>query len=367
MYLQELKLLNFRNYDSLNIQFHPKLNIIVGENAQGKTNIIEAIYLCSIGKAFRTYKDNELIKLDKKQAYIKAVVEKVNNNVEIEMKLDKEDKKKIKVNKIPLIKTGELLGNFNVVVFSPDDLKIIKGGPIERRKFIDNEICQVYPKYYYQLNQYNRILQQRNKLLRESKGKRIDLDIWNQQLANVGSSIIFNRIKFIKRIGILAKLIHRKITDEAETLEVIYESNIPFKENDKINDINEKIISEFKAKEEEELIKRVTVVGPHRDDLIFKINNIEVKGFGSQGQQRTAVLSLKMSELEFIKGEVGEYPILLLDDVMSELDINRQNYLINNLKNIQTFITTTMIEQLKLKDKENKIFYIREGRVSIKD
>ncbi|SCY63017.1 DNA replication/repair protein RecF [Alkaliphilus peptidifermentans] len=367
MYLKELKLLNYRNYDSLHIEVHPKLNIIVGENAQGKTNVIEAIYLCAIGKSFRTNKDQELVKLDKKQAYIKAILEKANGEIEIEMKLDKEEKKKIKVNRIPLIKMGELLGNLNVVIFSPDDLKIIKGGPVERRRFIDNEICQIYPKYYYHLNQYNRILQQRNKLLKDNRGKKIDLDIWNHQLANVGAFIIYNRRKFIKRIGILAKLMHRKITDEIESLEIIYDSSIPVVEKDENNDITEKFLSELKRTCDEEILKKATVVGPHRDDLLIKINNMEVKNYGSQGQQRTAVLSLKMAELEFIKGEVGEYPILLLDDVMSELDTNRQQYLINNLKNIQTFITTTIIEQLKTKEINNRIFYVKKGEIRIKD
>lgn len=368
MFVKEIKAVNFRNYETLQLKIHPRLNIFVGENAQGKTNVIEMLYLSAMGKSFRTSKDQEIIQFDKQQAYTKLTIEKNTGEMTIEVKLDSVQRKKMKVNQVPLLKTGELLGNLNVVIFAPDDLKIIKEGPGERRRFIDNEISQIYPKYYYTLNQYQRILQQRNRLLKENKGRKIDLEVWNDQLIKYGSTIILYRKRFIKRIGILAKLMHRKITEEKETLEIQYDSNVPCFEKDEIEEITtqfEKKLLEFKGIE---TARGQTMVGPHRDELIFKVNKMDVKNYGSQGQQRTAVLSLKLAELELIKGEVGEYPVLLLDDVMSELDIHRQNYLIHNLKHIQTFITTTMIEQLNIPRVENKkIFYVSKGIISKSD
>ncbi|SET72290.1 DNA replication and repair protein RecF [Natronincola peptidivorans] len=366
MIVEELKLINQRNYKELQLQFHPKLNVIVGENAQGKTNILEAIYVGAIGKSFRTNKDQEMIKMLKENAYIKVKVRKITDKVEIEILLSKEVNKKIKINKVPLIKYGDLLGNLNVVLFSPEDLKIIKEGPNERRRFINNDISQISPKYYYTLTQYNKILQQRNKLLKNYKGNKINIEIWNEQLTNQGASLMIYRRNFIKRIAILAKLMHRKITEGSESLEVQYESNVKVKDDEELKDIKVNFLKKLKELQDVEIRRGLTLVGPHRDDLIFKINGLEVKNFGSQGQQRTSVLSLKLAELELMKGEVGEYPILLLDDVMSELDAKRQNYLIHNLKNIQTFITTTNIEPLNINnDKEYTLFEVVNGEISI--
>ncbi|KAB3532224.1 DNA replication/repair protein RecF [Alkaliphilus serpentinus] len=368
MILEEIKLIHFRNYETLQLEIHPLLNIFVGENAQGKTNIIEAIYMCAMGKSFRNSKDQEMILFDKGQAYIKIKLQRINGKSDIEIKLSQEERKKMRVNGIQLEKGGELLGNLNVVTFTPDDLKIIKGSPIERRKFIDNEISQIIPRYYYNLLQYNRILMHRNKLLKSFKGKKIDLEIWNDQLVNIGSWIINTRIRFIKRISILAKLMHRKITDEKESLEILYSCSLPLKEKEENISLKEVFYKKLIETEEEERRRGTTLIGPHRDDLILKVNGMDVKNYGSQGQQRTSVLSLKMAELELIKGEVGEYPILLLDDVMSELDVKRQFYLLNNLKNIQTFITTTQTEQLSIEKINNKrIFNVNKGKVRIYD
>ncbi|MCC5909520.1 MAG: DNA replication/repair protein RecF [Clostridiaceae bacterium] len=364
MIVDQLKLINFRNYKELQLQFHPKLNVFVGENAQGKTNVIEALYVCAIGKSFRTNKDQELINMSSKQTYIKVKVNKVNDDKQIEVALSEEKGKKIKVNKLQLDKYGDLLGTLNVVLFSPEDLKIIKEGPGERRRFINNEISQIIPKYYYTLNQYNKILQQRNKVLKNFRGKAIDLEVWDQQLIDNGASLMIYRRNFIKRIAILAKLMHRKITEGIETLEVKYDSNVKVTEEDELKDVKERLYIKLKENQPMELRRRLTLTGPHRDDLIFKINGLDVKNYGSQGQQRTAVLSLKLAELELMKGEVGEYPILLLDDVMSELDIKRQNYLIKNLKNVQTFITTTMSDHLNIKtDMDDKLFKVQNGEI----
>ncbi|SDL15795.1 DNA replication/repair protein RecF [Natronincola ferrireducens] len=365
MLVEEVKLIQYRNYKELELQFHPKLNILVGENAQGKTNVLEALYLCAIGKSFRTNKDQEMINMVKESAYVKVKVKKQTDKVDIEVLLNKEKNKKIKINKLSLTKYGDLLGNLNIVLFSPEDLKIIKEGPSERRKFMNNDISQILPKYYYTLNQYNKILQQRNKILKDFRGKKFDLEIWDEQLVNSGTWLMIYRRNFIKRIALLAKLTHRKITDGLEELEIHYDSNIKVKDNDEFEEIKNKFLKQLKENKDLEMMRRLTLTGPHRDDMIFKINGLEVKNYGSQGQQRTAVLSLKLAELELMKGEVGEYPILLLDDVMSELDGKRQNYLIQNLKNVQTFITTTIIEPLNIKNKQqHKLFTVCNGEVS---
>lgn len=368
MIVKGIKAINFRNYSSLEVGLHPKLNIFVGENAQGKTNIIEMIYLSALGRSFRTSKDQEMIQFQKQQAYTKVELVRASGEMVIEIKLELGQRKKMKVNQIPLVKKGELLGNLNVVIFAPDDLAIIKEGPGERRRFIDSEISQIYPKYYYTLNQYQRILQQRNTLLKENRGRKVDLEIWNDQLVKYGSVIIQYRKGFVKRIGILAKLMHRKITEERETLEITYDSNVPCQGLEQLAEIQEAFYKKLQAHSAMERARGQTLVGPHRDDLIFKINQMDVKNYGSQGQQRTAVLSLKLAELELIKGEVGEYPVLLLDDVMSELDIHRQNYLVHNLKNVQTIITTTMIDQLNIpSEDQRKIFIVSKGNLRESD
>ncbi|MDR5658915.1 DNA replication/repair protein RecF [Serpentinicella sp. ANB-PHB4] len=364
MRVQEVRIINYRNYEDILLEFHPKINLFIGENAQGKTNLLESIYLCGLGKSFRNNKDQELINIDKNQAYIRTNVKKKDRNVKIELKLQKEKKKQVKVNGIITTKYSELLGNLNIVLFSPEDLKIVKEGPSERRRFIDNDISQIFPKYHYLTAQYNKVLQQRNKLLKSRHTSQVDLEVWNEQLSSYGSEIIIYRKQFIKKLSILAKLMHRRITQEKENLSIKYESNVKINGLEDKNDIKINFLENLKSRYKDERYRGVTLVGPHRDDIKFFINNMEVKRFGSQGQQRTTVLSLKLSELELIKGEVGEYPILLLDDVMSELDESRQKYLLMHLKNIQTFITTTNVEQCHLKEDDiYETFKIIKGKV----
>lgn len=364
MIVEELRVINYRNYEKMHLTFHPRLNVFIGDNAQGKTNLLEAIYLCAIGRSFRTNKDQEMINMNKRQAYAHVKVKKLVNDVNIEVRLNMDRKKDVKVNGIPLIKMGELFGNLNVVLFSPEDLKLVKEGPSERRRFLDREISQISTKYYYNLSQYNKILQHRNKLLKSSRGQ-LDLDVWDEQLANAGAWIVFYRRNFIKKISILAKLMHRKITESVEELQITYESNIAVKEEDEVMHIKENMLIKLKENNKIDKDRGLTTVGPHRDDINFFINGLDVKNYGSQGQQRTTVLSLKLAELELMRGEVGEYPILLLDDVMSELDLKRQNYLIHNIKNVQTFITTTMMEHIKeVKVENRKIFTVCRGDVS---
>ena len=305
-----------------------------------------------------------MINIEKRQAYVQVKLRKIHSDVNIEIKLSINRGKDIKINQISLTTIGELLGNLNVVLFSPEDLKLIKGGPNERRRFMDREISQMSAKYYYILNQYRKILKHRNKLLKNNKDKILGLEVWNEQLAAAGAGIILHRRNFIKRINLLAKLMHRKVTGSAETLEIIYDSDIKVNEDDEIEQIKNSMLRELKNNMETDKKRGLTTVGPHRDDVKLKINGLNVKKYGSQGQQRTAVLSLKLAEIELIKGEVGEYPVLLLDDVMSELDLERQKYLVNNLKNVQTFITTTMIEHIdKIDRKSRTIFNISKGQV----
>lgn len=365
VYLENLKIINFRNYHQIQLNFHPKINIFVGNNGQGKTNILEAIYLASIGKSFRTNKDAELIKFDKHQTYVKIAGKKRYRDTVIELKLERNKRKQIKVNGITLVKNADLLNNLYAVIFSPEDLKLIKEGPTERRKFMDYEISQMKPGYYYNLNQYYKVLIQRNHLLKKiyyDKKYMATLDIWNDKLIELGVQLVQERSKFISRIHPLSRLIHRKITSFKEDLEVKYMSNIDPKQT------YEETAHIFKSRLEEALdfdLKRGnTTVGPHRDDIIVLINGIDVRYFGSQGQQRTAALSLKLAEIELIKSETLEYPILLLDDVMSELDAQRQKFLIQSFKDAQIFITSTEISHLKkIAVDEGYVFYVEKGSI----
>lgn len=363
MIIEELRMINYRNYENIHLRFHPRFNIFTGNNAQGKTNLLEAIYLCAAGKSFRTSRDQEMINIEKKQAYVQVKLKKMYGDVNIEIKLDTNRRKDIRINKVCLTKTGELLGNLNIVLFSPEDLRLVKGGPSERRRFMNREISQMSTKYYYVLGQYRKILQHRNKLLKDNRNKIPGLEVWSEQLAEAGALVIFYRRDFIKKVNLLAKLMHRKVTDSAETLEIIYDANIKTKRDDDLDAIRENILKMLEKNIDIDKKRGLTTVGPHRDDIILEINGFNVRKYGSQGQQRTAVLSLKLAEIELIKGEVGEYPVLLLDDVMSELDLKRQSFLINNLKNVQTFITTTMMEHVKRINSGNRvIFNISEGR-----
>lgn len=368
MQLTKLKLNNFRNYLENEINFHPFLNILVGDNAQGKTNILEAIYYLSTGKSHRTNKEQEMILWGEKDLNVKGWIDTKNGPLEISIIAKTGTRKLFKINGIDKKKIGHLLGNFNVVLFSPEDLYLIKGNPAARRKFLDEEISQVNPKYYYYLSQYQRIVFQRNELLknlRSGKGDPDTLELWDQQLANIGSLIITKRIEVLKKLNPLARLMHRKITNGLENLEIKYVPSVEISSNLREEEIRDKIIKECALIKREEIARGLTLRGPHRDDLLFCINEQDVRAYGSQGQQRTTVLSLKLAEIEFMKSEAGEYPVLLLDDVMSELDENRRIYLLESIKDrIQTFVTTTNLHYFEEKvKKEGIIFKVIKGKV----
>ena len=357
MIVKSLKLKNFRNYNLLNIEFDAATNIFCGDNAQGKTNILESIYLSGTTKSHRGTKDRDMIQFGHDEAHIETVVEKNGIPFQIDMHLKKNSPKGIAINKIPIRKASELFGIINIVFFSPEDLNIIKNGPAERRRFIDLELAQLDKLYLSDLSNYNRIINQRNSLLKDIYGQRNlieTLDIWDMQLVKYGSLIIKGRKIFIEKINTIISDIHSRLTGGIENIKVCYVPDVD------VNDFEE----EVRNSRQKDIKYKVTGKGPHKDDLIFLINDNDVRKYGSQGQQRTAALSLKLSEIELVKLVIKDTPVLLLDDVLSELDSNRQNFLINSIGDIQTIVTCTGLEEfINNRMNINKIFKVTDGHV----
>jgi len=361
MYIKKIELNNFRNYIHLDMDFHKKVNILLGKNAQGKTNLIEAIYITSIGKSFRTSKDNEMIGFNEEFARVKILTEKNEEPLELELLIKKEGKE-VKKEGYKLLKNSEMLDNIYIVVFSPEDLRIVKDEPEKRRKFIDRELCQLKPIYYNNLSRYKKILQQRNALLKEKNIKEDNLKVWDISLCDVGSKIIKQRKEFIDKLNIISKEIHKEITNNKEILEIIYEANIEYMEN--VEEQKEIFLKNLEKNKKNDIYKGNTSVGPHKDDLKLLVNGIDIRNYGSQGQQRTAALALKLAEVKLVEEEKREKPILLLDDVLSELDSTRQKYLISFLKDVQIFITTTEISEFLEKSlPEKNIYIVKDGIV----
>lgn len=347
MYLKEIKINNFRCFKELSFKPRKTLTVIRGRNAQGKTSIIEAVYLCSTGRSHRTTKDKELIKWEENYLNIASLVEKSSGDFKVEVHLQFGDRKDIKINGICIVRLGELMGGINCVMISYDDLKLIREGPAERRKFIDIAISQVKPRYFYSLQQYMRLLNQRNTLLKsisKDLSLRKTLRVWNEQIALSASYITAERMVFIERIMGIAENIHKSISNDKEGLRLSYAPSIPIKTND-IASIKKAYEDMLLTKEDEDIKRGNTSIGCHRDDLVIDINGIDLRSFGSQGQQKTAVLSLKLAELHFMKNETGEYPILLLDDCLSELDSIRQEKLFELINGFQTIITVTDVKE----------------------
>ena len=358
MYIKEISLKDFRNYESLDVQFHNKVNIFLGQNAQGKTNLLESIYITSMGKSFRTGKDRDMVRFGSEFFRVKATAVK-DDDLVVEIAVTKEGKKGVKIDGVKAKKMADLLENVYIVIFSPEDLRIVKDEPEKRRKFIDRELCQIKPSYYNNLNHYKKVLAQRNAYLKEYDIDDGILDIWDMQLAEYGSKIIEYRTEFIKKLNNISSKIHKDITNKKEELEVIYEPDIEYTKN-----LKEVFFMKMKINRKNDIRRRTTTIGPHKDDLKLLSNGIDIRNFGSQGQQRTAALSLKLSEIKLIEEETGESPILLLDDVLSELDKERQNYLINSLSGIQVFITTTELSEEVEKSLGNiKYFDIESGSI----
>lgn len=365
MHVTRLFLKNYRNIDEVDLNLNPSLNIFVGANAQGKTNILESIYLLGTGSSQRTNRDANLIQWDKDYFFIKANIEKRNRDINISFGYNK-SKKEIKINGNPLQKISDLMGFVNVVIFSPEDLNLVKGSPRFRRKFLNLEISQVNPYYYHNQQKYNQVVKQRNMLLKDIRDKKKSADllfVWDQQLTDLGSRLIKKRLEVIDKLDLLAGLVHRRITDGLENLELFYDSSFGDIDNEMSRDEIREIFNTHLEKERDHEIRRgVSLYGPHRDDMTLKVNGIDVREFGSQGQQRTTALSLKIAELEFMKSEMGEYPILLLDDVFSELDTRRKKHLLEVIRDkIQTFITSTDLDILDEISGNNRLFNVKEG------
>lgn len=358
MIIESIELKNYRNYDTLHIQFSPGTNILYGNNAQGKTNLLEAVYVCCASKSHRGSKDKELIRFHEEESHIKLNICRENVPYRIDMHLKKNKTKGIAINGIPIRRASELFGIVNVVFFSPEDLNLIKNGPSERRKFIDLELCQLNKMYVHSLVSYNRILMQRNRLLKDMVFKpeyEETLDIWDVQLVKYGREIIQCRESFITQLNELIGKIHRKLSGDKENIRIIYDPCSSFSNLEQ--DIGKSRLSDKKQK--------TTLVGPHRDDIGFYIDDIDIRKFGSQGQQRTAALSLKLAEIELVKKMVKDYPILLLDDVLSELDGERQNHLLSAISKIQTMITCTGLEDfVSNRFPIDRIFKVVNGTVT---
>ena len=357
MIIKSLELADFRNYDSLHINFSKGTNILYGDNAQGKTNILEAIYLSATTKSHKGSKDKDIVNFDKEEAHIRTYLEKDSMEIRVDMHLRKNKTKGIAIDGQKIKKAAELLGLLNVVFFSPEDLSIIKNGPAERRRFVDMELCQLDQFYLYNLNHYNKIVNQRNKLLKDmyfNPSLRETLNIWDSQLVSFGSKIIERRKLFVEQLNDIIYDIHNKLSGGKEELKVKYEPDV------EIADYEQNLL----MCQDKDVKLKQTTVGPHRDDFCFMVKDVDIRKFGSQGQQRTAALSLKLSEIELVKKIANENPVLLLDDVLSELDSHRQNYLLSTIGDIQTIITCTGLDEFVNNRFEiDKVFQIENGKI----
>lgn len=359
MIIKSLELQDYRNYDTLNLAFDRGTNILYGDNAQGKTNILEAIYVSATTKSHKGSKDRDIVNFHKEEAHIRTFLEKEGVETRVDMHLRKSKSKGIAIDGQKIKKAADLLGICNVVFFSPEDLGIIKDGPAERRRFVDMELCQLDSFYLYNLNHYNKIVNQRNKLLKDlyfNPDLRDTLNIWDSQLVSFGSKVIERRRLFAEQLNEIIYDIHKRLSGDREEISVRYEPDVEIEEFEK----------KLQCSQEKDIKLKQTTVGPHRDDFSFLIGDVDIRKFGSQGQQRTAALSLKLSEIELVKKLTKDTPILLLDDVLSELDSNRQNYLLSSIKDIQNIITCTGLEEFVNNRFEiNRVYKVTGGVVEI--
>ncbi len=357
MFIQSLELADFRNYESLHMEFSEGTNIIYGDNAQGKTNILESLYMISTTKSHRGIKDRDLIRFGREEGHIRCTLMKGDIDYRVDMHLRKSKTKGIAINGQRIKKASDLIGLLHIVFFSPEDLGIVKNGPSERRRFMDMELCQLDASYLHNLNQYNKAVEQRNKLLHDIyqfPQLKDTLDIWDDQLISFGEKIILRRKDFIESLRDHTREIHEKLSGGREELILNYEPNSSAEE------FRQKLISS----RDRDIRLRSTGSGPHRDDFSFEIGGIDVRKFGSQGQQRTCALSLKLSEIDLVKQMIGDTPVLMLDDVLSELDAGRQNYLLSTIGGIQTFITCTGLDEFVSNRFEiDNLYKIKEGSV----
>ena len=353
MYINKIKLHNFRNYEEQEIKLNKNINVIYGDNAQGKTNILEAIFLCSFGKSFRTNKERELIKFGQESLSVEAEYQKKDRSGKI--KVDIAQKKQISANGIKIKKLSEILGNINIVIFTPEDINILRDGPANRRRFLDMMIGQLRPNYVHNLNLYMQTLEQRNNYLKQVKEEHKTqelLEIWDEKLAEYGEKVYKYRVEYVDKIKQKINVIHNKITNQNEELMIEYNSNCKNREE---------YLKLLKERRKLDIIKGFTTKGIHRDDFLIYINGKEVNIYGSQGQNRTVILSLKLAELNVVYDEIGEYPILLLDDFMSELDEKRRRNFLENIENTQVIITET--DKIELPNLDYDLYHIEKGKI----
>lgn len=359
MFVNRLILQQFRNYEELDLTFEKEINMIYGNNGQGKTNIIEAIYLFAAARSHRTNKERDMIRYDQPSSKMDLFFETKDRDFQAEFRLFQEKKHQISINDIPAAKNSDLIGNFNAVLFSPEDFGIIKDGPSERRRFTDIAISQVKPNYFKCLMQYQKIIKEKNKMLKEGSDFLALLDVYNESLATVAADILFYRNKFFEYLKGIMPALHREITLTSDEFRIEYDSCVPI---DDRKVMKEEILKKLERSKQKELEERVSMVGPHREDVSFFIKGKKVREFASQGQQRTVILILKLAQAEFIKENNGEYPVLLLDDILSELDSTRRKFLMDEIKNKQVIITGTDKASFGRR-KDTKLIHIEDGMV----
>lgn len=357
MQIDSLELQNFRNYENLSLRLCRGSNILYGENAQGKTNLLEAIFMACTAKSYRFTKDRDLIRFGEEEAHIKLILRKGSAPYRIDMHLKRNQSKGIAIDEIPIRRASELFGIANIVCFSPEDLSLIKDGPVVRRRFLDLELCQLNRGYLQELGRYGRILNQRNRLLRDipfKVGLLDTLSVWDEQLLSSGIALIEIRSAFMKRLSPIISEIHGRLSGGREKIEVDYEPNV------KAENFRKKL----SLLRESELKQHLSLAGPHRDDISFRIDGRDIRKFGSQGQQRTAALALKLSEIELVREMIDDTPILLLDDVLSELDSARQNYLLKILKDTQNIISCTGLDDfLSKRFPIDQLYQVEGGKI----
>ena len=361
MIINRIELTDYRNYERLELDFDKGTNILFGDNAQGKTNILEAIYVASTTKSHRGCKDSEIIRFGCEEAHIRTYLEKKDEKTRVDMHLRSSRSKGIAIDGQKIKKAADRMGLCNVVCFSPEDLNIIKNGPSYRRRFIDMELCQLDSFYLYNLNNYNKIVNQRNQLLKDlyfNPQLKETIPIWDEQLISYGNKIIERRRQFVCQLNDIIYEIHKKLSGGIEEIKIIYEPDTD----------EESYADKLKKNHDRDIKSKMTSVGPHRDDFSFETGNIDIRKYGSQGQQRTAALSLKLSEIEIVKSITKDTPILLLDDVLSELDSKRQRFLLDSIGNIQTIISCTGLEEF-VNDRFtlNRVFEVNKGTVTLKN
>lgn len=370
MQIEQLSLTNYRNYEKLELSFSPGINVFIGENAQGKTNVMEAIYVLAMAKSHRTSNDRDLIRWEQEYGKIKGTVKRKYGNLPMELVISKKGKK-AKVNHIEQNRLSNYIGQLNVIMFAPEDLNLVKGSPSVRRRFLDMEIGQISPVYLHDLLTFQKILKQRNTILRENRGKldvhNVMFDVYTEQYIQVAVQIIRKRFYFMDLLQKWAEPIHKGISRGLETLEVSYSTLKELHSEQTVEEMEAILEQKLKEMRHREVERGITLVGPHRDDLQFMVNGYDIQTFGSQGQQRTTALSLKLAEIELVKQEVSEPPILLLDDVLSELDDYRQSHLLNIMQGeVQTFVTTTNITGIDHETiRQSKIFNVTQGTVEL--